>query len=183
MADVTDKITGLTAVKVSKTRPPRRNASGLTFRRLFTKPGASPYEGVEWEKRTAQITDAAGSVIFEQTDVEVPKDWSMTATNIVASKYLHGKLGTPERETGVRQLVSRVAETIRDWGVAGGYFRSARPASLIRSRIRSIPSSPWPRPRACCSSGDRAQARTFRHCAARPKACPAAASPPARSAS
>ena len=55
-------------------------------------------------------------MIFEQKDVEVPKDWSMTATNIVASKYLHGKIGTPERETGVRQLVARVAETIRDWG-------------------------------------------------------------------
>src|SRR5919197_1081699 len=135
MADVTDKMTGLTAAKVSKTRPVRRNASGLTFRRLFTKPGASPYEAVEWEKRTAQITDAAGSVIFEQTDVEVPKDWSMTATNIVASKYLHGKLGTPERETGVRQLVSRVAETIRDWGVAGGYFRSAEDAATFHDEL------------------------------------------------
>jgi ribonucleoside-diphosphate reductase alpha chain len=54
--------------------------------------------------------------------VEVPVDWSMTATNIVASKYLHGQMGTPERETGVRQLVARVAETVRDWGMAGGYF-------------------------------------------------------------
>src|SRR5579864_2004846 len=102
----------------------RKKAPGLSFRRLFTKPGVSPYDEVEWDLRLAQITDAHGKVIFEQKDVEVPKDWSMTATNIVASKYLHGKLGTPERETGVRQLVARVAETIRDWGLAQGYFRT-----------------------------------------------------------
>ncbi len=96
----------------------RKKVSGLTFRRLFTKAGVNPYDEVEWEKRTAAITDSQGNVIFEQKDVEVPKDWSMTATNIVASKYLHGTLGTPERETGVRQLITRVAETIRDWGLA-----------------------------------------------------------------
>src|SRR5256885_16066756 len=67
----------------------KKRAPGLTFRRLFTKPGVSPYDEIEWELRLAQITDAQGSVIFEQKDVETPKDWSMTATNIVASKYLH----------------------------------------------------------------------------------------------
>ena len=82
--------------------PQKKKAPVLSFRRLFTTPGVSPYDEVEWELRTAQITDAQGNVIFEQKDVEVPKDWSMTATNIVASKYLHGKLNTPERETGVR---------------------------------------------------------------------------------
>jgi len=94
--------------------PTTPKAPGLTFERRFTKPGISPYDEVEWELRTAIITDAQGNPIFEQKNVETPKDWSMTATNIVASKYLHGTLGTPERETGVRQLVSRVAETIRD---------------------------------------------------------------------
>ncbi len=84
----------------------------------------SPYDKLTWERRTAAIIDSKGNVIFEQKDVEVPQDWSMTATNIVASKYLHGQLGTPQRETGVRQLVSRVAETIRDWGFKDGYFRS-----------------------------------------------------------
>ena len=102
----------------------KKKAPGLSFRRFFTKPGVSPYNEVEWDLRLAQITDAQGNVIFEQKDVEVPKDWSMTATNIVASKYLHGKIGTPERETGVRQLVARVAETIRDWGMAQGYFKT-----------------------------------------------------------
>jgi ribonucleoside-diphosphate reductase alpha chain len=102
----------------------KKKSPGLAFRRFFSKPGVSPYNEVEWELRLAQITDAQGNIIFEQKDVEVPKDWSMTATNIVASKYLHGKLGTPGRETGVRQLVARVAETIRDWGMAQGYFKT-----------------------------------------------------------
>ena len=73
-----------------------KKKAGLSFRRFFTKPGVSPYDELEWDLRLAQITDSQGGVIFEQKDVEVPKDWSMTATNIVASKYLHGKVGTPE---------------------------------------------------------------------------------------
>ncbi|MFI5088959.1 MAG: vitamin B12-dependent ribonucleotide reductase [Terriglobales bacterium] len=137
MADVTDKIAGLTTGSASNTRPARK-APGLAFRRFFTKHGVSPYDEVEWEKRAAQITDAAGNVIFEQKDVEIPKDWSMTATNIVASKYLHGKMDTPERETGVRQLVIRVAETIQDWGLAGGYFRSAEDAAIFHDELVHI---------------------------------------------
>jgi len=115
-----------------------KKAPGLQIRRFFTKPGVSPYDELEWELRTAQITDAHGEVIFEQKDVEVPKDWSMTATNIVASKYLHGTLGTPERETGARQLVTRVAETIRDWGKADGYFRSDEDASAFHDELVHI---------------------------------------------
>ena len=91
-------------------------APGLKIARYFTRAGVSPYSEVEWELRTASITDAKGNTIFEQRNVESPKDWSMTAINIVASKYLHGTLNTPQRETGVRQLIQRVAETIRDWG-------------------------------------------------------------------
>jgi ribonucleoside-diphosphate reductase alpha chain len=117
---------------------PKKKAPGLSFRRLFTKPGVSPCAEVEWELRTAQITDAQGNVIFEQKDVEIPKDWSMTATNIVASKYLHGKLGTPERETGVRQLVARVAETIRDWGQAQGYFRTPEDSATFHDELVHI---------------------------------------------
>ena len=116
----------------------KKKAPGLSFRRFFTKPGVLPYDEVEWDLRTAQITDSHGNVIFEQKDVEVPKDWSMTATNIVASKYLHGKLGTPERETGVRQLVGRVAETIRDWGVAQGYFRTPEDGSTFHDELVHI---------------------------------------------
>jgi len=115
-----------------------KKSSGLAFRRLFTKPGVSPYAEVDWELRLAQITDAQGNVIFEQKNVEVPKDWSMTATNIVASKYLHGTLGTPERETGVRQLVARVAETIRDWGQAQGYFRTPEDGATFHDELVHI---------------------------------------------
>jgi ribonucleoside-diphosphate reductase alpha chain len=117
---------------------PKRKAPGLSFRRLFTKTGVSPYDEVEWDLRTAQITDSHGGIIFEQKDVEVPKDWSMTATNIVASKYLHGKIGTPERETGARQLVSRVAETIRDWGMAQGYFRTPEDGATFHDELVHI---------------------------------------------
>jgi ribonucleoside-diphosphate reductase alpha chain len=115
-----------------------RKAPGLAFRRFFTKPGVSPYDEVEWERRTAQITDAQGNTIFEQKDVEVPKDWSMTATNIVASKYLHGTVGTPERESGVRALVTRVAETIRDWGLAQGYFKTPEDGATFHDELAHI---------------------------------------------
>jgi ribonucleoside-diphosphate reductase alpha chain len=116
----------------------KKTAHGLSFRRFFTKPGVSPYDELEWDLRLAQITDAQGNVIFEQKDVEVPKDWSMTATNIVASKYLHGKLGTPERETGVRQLVTRVAETIRNWGLAQGYFKTPEDGATFHDELVHI---------------------------------------------
>src|SRR5215831_5777582 len=125
MAELTTKTTSTTE-SISK----QRTAPGLKFARTFTRAGVSPYDEVEWEQRTASITDAKGNTIFEQRSVESPKDWSMTAINIVASKYLHGSqkngpLGVPEREIGVRQLVQRVAETIRDWGWQQGYFSSA----------------------------------------------------------
>ena len=108
---------------------------GLTFARRFSRDGHSPYDELQWERRTASITDAKGNTIFEQKSVEVPVDWSMTATNIVASKYLHGHLGTAERESGVRQLVNRVAETIRDWGKSGGYFATAEDAGIFYDEL------------------------------------------------
>ncbi len=82
MSEVTVKGAHNTTETVSTTK----KAPGLAFRRFFTKPGVSPYDEIEWERRIAQITDAQGNTIFEQKDVEVPKDWSMTATNIVASQ-------------------------------------------------------------------------------------------------
>src|SRR5712672_3974061 len=116
-------------------QPRQSSAPGLEFQRFFTKPGVSPYDEIEWEFRTASITDAKGNSIFEQKDVEVPKDWSVTATNIVASKYLHGTLGTSERETGVRQLITRVAETIRDWGLSQGYFRTPEDGATFHDEL------------------------------------------------
>jgi ribonucleoside-diphosphate reductase alpha chain len=136
MSDVTAKLNASLAESQAPGAPlSQKKAPGLTFRRLLTKPGVSPYDEIEWERRLAQITDAQGNVIFEQKDVETPKDWSMTATNIVASKYLHGKLETPGRETGVRQLVTRVAETIRDWGTADGYFRGPEDAAIFHDEL------------------------------------------------
>ncbi|MGB9257355.1 MAG: vitamin B12-dependent ribonucleotide reductase, partial [Candidatus Korobacteraceae bacterium] len=141
MAETTTSTTTTSAVS-TKTAPGQKSrthtAPGLTFKRFFTKAGVSPYDELEWELRTAQITDSQGGVIFEQKDVEVPKDWSMTATNIVASKYLHGPLGTPERESGVRALVTRVAETIRDWGIDGGYFKTAEDAAIFHDELAHL---------------------------------------------
>jgi ribonucleoside-diphosphate reductase alpha chain len=108
---------------------------GLEFRRYFTREGISPYDTVEWEYRTAAITSESGDVIFEQKNVEVPKSWSMTATNIVASKYFHGTLGTSERETSVRQLIGRVATTITRWGREGGYFAGEQDAAIFHDEL------------------------------------------------
>src|ERR1700749_3892835 len=136
MADITTtSTTTSTSASVSKSA---KKAPGLTFKRFFTTAGVSPYDELEWELRTAQIADAQGGVIFEQLDVEVPKDWSMTATNIVASKYLHGQLGTPDRESGVRALVGRVAETIRDWGLTNGYFATPEDAAVFHDELAHL---------------------------------------------
>src|SRR6266513_2314944 len=111
---------------------------GLEFRRYYTTEGISPYDAVEWEYRTAAITSETGEVIFEQKNVEVPKSWSMTATNIVASKYFHGKRGTPERESSVRQLVGRVASTIAQWGRQGGYFAGEQDAAIFHDELAHL---------------------------------------------
>jgi ribonucleoside-diphosphate reductase alpha chain len=111
---------------------------GLTFKRFFSKPGTHPLDEIEWETRTASIQNEKGKTIFEQRSVEVPKDWSQTATNIVASKYFHGKLGSPERETSVRQLISRVADTIAQWGVEGGYFKSEEDARVFHDELTHL---------------------------------------------
>ena len=99
--------------------------AGLTFRRHFTKAGRHPYDEVTWESRSAVINDERGQPVFEQHDIEVPSTWSQTATNIVASKYFRGQLGSADREKSVRGLISRVVDTIRAWAEAQGYFATA----------------------------------------------------------
>jgi ribonucleoside-diphosphate reductase alpha chain len=116
-------------------KPASRAGAGLKFRRFFTDASIHPYDAVEWEKRTAQISNEKGVVIFRQEDVEVPKSWSMTATNIVASKYFHGKVGTPERESSVRQLIERVVRTTVEWGERGGYFASTEDKENFRDEL------------------------------------------------
>jgi len=113
-------------------------APGLSFSRHFTKPGLSPFDEITWEFRDAIIQDFKGKVIFEQKNVEVPADWSMTATNIVASKYLHGLNGTDERESGVRALITRVAESIRDWGIRDGYFATPEDADTFFAELTHL---------------------------------------------
>ena len=100
--------------------------------------GHTPYDDVQWETRTAGISNDKGSVIFEQRDVETPVDWSQTATNIVASKYFYGKMGTPDRETSVAQLIHRVVDTIADWGKADRYFKTAADAESFRDELAHL---------------------------------------------
>ncbi|TSA23620.1 vitamin B12-dependent ribonucleotide reductase [bacterium] len=108
---------------------------GLKFQRYFSKPGVHPFNEVEWELRTAVITNEKGEKIFEQKDVEIPKPWSMTATNVVVSKYFHGKLGSPQREHSVKQLIERVARTIYTWGLKTGYFASQEDGDIFYNEL------------------------------------------------
>jgi len=110
---------------------------GLSVPRFFTRAGVHPYDEVEWELRDAVIPGEAGNV-FEQKGVEVPTFWSMTATNVVASKYFRGKLGSPERETSVRQMVDRVVDTIAAWGRTGRYFASEQDAAVFADELRYL---------------------------------------------
>jgi len=111
---------------------------GLTFGRYFTDGKKSPFDAVEWEKRTALIGNEKGVTIFRQEDVEVPKSWSQTATNIVTSKYFHGKPGTAQREGSVRQLIARVVNTIVRWGEEGGYFAEAGSRDAFRDELTHL---------------------------------------------
>ena len=125
-----EKATTTTPVEATRAEE-STDARGLKFQRYFSKPGVHPFDELEWELRTAVITNEKGEKVFEQKDVEIPKTWSMTATNVVVSKYFYGKLGSPERETSVRQLVERVARTIYQWGVKDGYFASQEDAETF----------------------------------------------------
>jgi ribonucleoside-diphosphate reductase alpha chain len=116
----------------------RTGLRGLTFERVYSDPSVSPYEAVEWELRTAAITSEKGETIFEQKNVEVPKSWSQTATNIVAQKYFHGRLGQPDRESSVKQLIERVAATITGYGEKGGYFKTSADRDAFHDELAAI---------------------------------------------
>lgn len=115
--------------------PETERQTGLRIQRMYTSKGVHPFDMIEWELRTAIISNEKGEKIFEQKDVEVPKSWSMTAANVVASKYFHGKVGTPEREHSVRQLIERVARTITEWGKKGNYFASEDDAEAFYDEL------------------------------------------------
>ena len=116
---------------------PERLTIGI--RRHFTTPATHPYDEVVWERRDARISNwDDGSVAFEQLAVEFPVSWSQNATNITAQKYFRGHLGTPGRESSLRQVIDRVADTIADWGLDGGYFADDEEAEAFRDELKSI---------------------------------------------
>jgi ribonucleoside-diphosphate reductase alpha chain len=112
--------------------------AGLAFRRHFTKAGRHPYDEVTWESRSAVINDERGNPVFEQHDIEVPSTWSQTATNIVASKYFRGQIGSPQRERSVRGLISRVVDTIRSWAEAQGYFATSEDLQAFSDELTHL---------------------------------------------
>jgi ribonucleoside-diphosphate reductase alpha chain len=111
------------------------STSGLRIERRFTKAGIHPYDEVRWEQRTASIGNEKGELVFEQKDCEVPTFWSQMATNVVVSKYFRGPLGTPRREVSVRQMISRVVDTITGWGREGGYFATDADAEAFSDEL------------------------------------------------
>ena len=126
-------ITALPQPSVSAPAPRK----GLRLERYFTHEGVHPYDEIEWELRDAVIPGDGGNV-FEQRGVEVPKFWSATATNVVASKYFRGKLTSPEREWSVKQMVDRVVDRITTWGIEGDYFASDNDAQIFNHELKHL---------------------------------------------
>src|SRR5580704_18593122 len=119
------KLSATRSVKPAKSES-KKSPKSLHIERVFSDPKVKPFDQVEWDKRTAEITDDANKVIFKQENVEVPKSWSILATKVVVSKYFYGEQNTSERETSVKQLIHRVCRTIANWGVRDGYFDEER---------------------------------------------------------
>jgi len=123
---------------------PKQVQRGLKIERYFTQsgqagqPAPDPFATVEWEQRSAIIYGENNEVVFEQHDIDVPKTWTQLATNVVVSKYFRGPLGTPQRETSVRQLIGRVVETIRSWGVAQSYFATEDDAAAFSDELTHL---------------------------------------------
>jgi ribonucleoside-diphosphate reductase alpha chain len=111
---------------------------GLHFPRRWTTPGVHPYDQIDWEIRTAGIGNEKGVSVFEQKDVEVPAFWSQLATNVVVSKYFRGHLGTPERETSVRQLIDRVVNTITGWAEGQHYFATDEDLNAFQAELTHL---------------------------------------------
>ena len=109
--------------------------AGLTWTQHFCPTDVNVWDTVTWEKRTASIGDASGNMVFEQKDIDVPTTWSMTATNVVVSKYFRGHLGSEERETSIKQLIGRVADTVTTWGLEDGYFDTKESAEAFRADL------------------------------------------------
>src|SRR6266480_882151 len=127
-----------------KNRAEKKKNTGLRFKRVFSDATVSPFDQIEWERRTAEINDDSGKVIFKQENIEVPKSWSALATKIAVSKYFYGDIGNGTdphkggRETSVRQLIHRVTRTIADWGIADGYFADTESAQTFYDQVANV---------------------------------------------
>ena len=113
-------------------------STSFTVERFFTRSGEDPFDDIQWELRTANISDESGAAVFEQKDVEIPATWSQTATNVVVSKYFRGPLDTDRRERSVRQMIGRVAKTITGWGVKDNYFESQEEAQTFHDELTHL---------------------------------------------
>ncbi len=113
-------------------------ARGLTIERRWTRKGVHPYDEITWETRLANIGNESGKTVFEQKDVEVPSFWSQLATNVVVSKYFRGHVGTPERETSVKQLIDRVVNTIAAWAQTQHYFATAEDLDAFQAELTHL---------------------------------------------
>jgi ribonucleoside-diphosphate reductase alpha chain len=112
---------------------------GIGLRRFFTTDDRHPYDEVVWDRRDARITNFRdGTVAFEQLNVEVPASWSFNATNILAQKYFRGTLGTPERETSLKQVVDRIVDTVTSWGAEGDYFADEDETETFRAELKHL---------------------------------------------
>jgi ribonucleoside-diphosphate reductase alpha chain len=112
--------------------------AGLSVQRVLSKEGIHPFDTVAWEEREARIDDARGNIVFQQKNVRVPAGWSQTALNIVASKSLHGRIGTEGREKGLDALFTRVVSTIRQSGEQQGYFSSLEAADTFEAELTAL---------------------------------------------
>ena len=114
------------------------SGKGLSLKRFFTKEGTHPFDEIKWEKRRAIIKNSKGETVFEQNGVEVPSFWSQTATDIVSEKYFSGHLGKDGRESSVKQLINRVADTVTGWGKTSGYFATEKDSQIFNEELKYI---------------------------------------------
>src|SRR5207237_8153575 len=137
MARTAEQKTGSDPVVEDGVNTVVEEGASLGVRRFFTIPGRDPFDEIEWELRTALIPGKDGPA-FEQKDVEFPRFWSQTATNIVAQKYFRGRMSSPERERSVKQMVGRVVDTIAGWGRTGRYFADETEAETFEAELKTI---------------------------------------------
>ncbi len=130
--------TEIVGTSPSATSAPGSDSPEIGLKRHFTKKGTHPYDLLTWERRTASISSGDGTSVFEQEGVEVPSDWTQLATNVVASKYFRGVIGSPEREYSAKQLIDRVVLTIKSWGLEEGYFATDDEAETFECELTHL---------------------------------------------